>query len=363
MKLKLLFILITVLTIALCIGMFLIINEISKERNINFNHLDEDYKNAISALNNREYDKCIKLLSKYLSTYPNDAHAYYFRGRANLQLGNYTYAVENFSKAIELQPDSLIYYENRAEAYLLNQSYQDAIKDIQLIKQKMNETAEISEILGEAYYNIGIDEVNNKRYKEAIEYSSKAIEQNPKKAKYYFLRGCAYEFLKQYELAIEDLKQAIYLDPTISDYYTEISQCYFELKNYNKAIDYLNTSIELNSKNHWAYYLIGLCYYKKGNLQKALLNFTNAYNIKNNKDEYIYARGNVHLKLKMYDKAISDYNIALSLNPSNANAYFNRGMAFLSKSDFDRAKSDLKQAKKLDPSLSKEVNSILNSLP
>jgi PGF-CTERM protein len=81
-------------------------------------------------------------------------------------------AIEDFNKAIELDPNNAGAYSNRGVAY---------------------------------------DDL--KQYERAVEDHNKAIKLNPNCAVAYANRGAAYDHLKQYEKAIEDYNKAIELDP------------------------------------------------------------------------------------------------------------------------------------------------------
>ena len=91
--------------------------------------------------------------------------------------GQYERAIEDYNKAIELNPNFANAYKCHGDAYYLLEQYERAIED----------------------------------YNKAIEDYNKAIELNPNFADAYKWRGDAYYLLEQYERAIEDLSKAIEL--------------------------------------------------------------------------------------------------------------------------------------------------------
>jgi len=59
----------------------------------------------------------------------SDAESYKAEGNEAYKQQNYTEAVALYSKAIAANPDSAVYYGNRAAAYLMLDKYADALKD------------------------------------------------------------------------------------------------------------------------------------------------------------------------------------------------------------------------------------------
>lgn len=107
------------------------------------------------------------------------------RGDRADEEGSIDLAIEEYTKAIELEPDLAPAYSNRGTVY---------------------------EELGQ--------------YKKAIEDFTKAIELNPDNAFAYCNRGIAYGTLKQYKKAIEDYTQSITIDPLCEDAYIGRANAY-----------------------------------------------------------------------------------------------------------------------------------------
>ena len=135
------------------------------------------------------------------------------------ELKQYEKAIEDYNKAIELNPNDAEVYTNR----------------------------------GNPYYKL-------KRYEKAIEDYSKAIKLNPNDAVAYYNRGNAYDELKRYEKAIEDYSKAIELNPNYVDAYNNRGNAYRELNQHEEAIEDYNKSIELNPKYAEAYSNRGIAY-------------------------------------------------------------------------------------------------------
>jgi len=98
------------------------------------------------------YDESLKL-EEYAEAYNN-------RGNAYAELNEYERAIEDFSKAIELNPALAEAYNNRGLAYAELNKYERAIEDY-------NKAIELNPNDAEAYANIGIVYLKIRRYEEA----------------------------------------------------------------------------------------------------------------------------------------------------------------------------------------------------
>jgi tetratricopeptide (TPR) repeat protein len=104
---------------------------------------------------------------------PNDADAYYNRGLSYRDMRQYRRAIEDFDKAVELDP---------------------------------NFAADVYRNRGFSYSGLG-------QHERAIEDFDKVVELAPNNARAYNNRGFSYSELGQHERAIEDYDTAIELDP------------------------------------------------------------------------------------------------------------------------------------------------------
>lgn len=59
----------------------------------------------------------------------NDAEIYFNRGYNYHSSGQYELAIQNYNKAIQLNPNNSVYYKRRAYSYFELKKYEQAIKD------------------------------------------------------------------------------------------------------------------------------------------------------------------------------------------------------------------------------------------
>lgn len=115
--------------------------------------------------------------------------------------GNYSFAVEAFSKAIELNPDDTYNYYSRGNAYFMLKDYNKAIEDFNKFIEANPDDVYSYFSRGDTYSRLG-------NYYKAIEDFSRAIELYPQVTTTYNKRGIAYEKIGEHQRAIEDYTEA-----------------------------------------------------------------------------------------------------------------------------------------------------------
>ncbi len=197
-----------------------------------------------------DYEKAtaIKPDDFYLSEL-NSIQAKYAHFHGNIFLGNKNYpkAIEEYTKAIEFEPEVAFHYSERGYTFQLNNEHIKAIEDFtKAIELKPEDASYYS---GRAYvYKL------NKEYVKAINDYTQAIKLKPE-AYYYIDRAYVYKLNKEYVKAIEDYTQAIKSAPTDPYYYKERGDFYYSNKDlananedYSKAVSLYEKSIKAEPK-------------------------------------------------------------------------------------------------------------------
>jgi len=152
--------------------------------------LDDNY-NHDEALKQRAF-----VYADSAITYIDNISSLYFtRGNIKSDMQDYPGAIENYSRAIELDPKYANAYNNRGIAKSDMQDYPGAISDysraIELVPKNAN-----------AYNNRGNAKSDIQDYQGAISDYSRAIELNPTDATAWYNRGIAKQTMQDYQGAI-----------------------------------------------------------------------------------------------------------------------------------------------------------------
>lgn len=166
--------------------------------------------NRAIILNNRgnayyykgQYDRAIEDYNKAIELNPNYTYAYYNRGLAYYQKVQYDLAIENYNKAIYLDPNDAHAYNNRGNVYYHKLQYDRAIEDY-------NEAIKLDPNYTYAYNNRGNVYYTKGQYDRAIEDCSKVVQFGPNDAFAYYNIACVYSAQNKTVEACQWLKTAV----------------------------------------------------------------------------------------------------------------------------------------------------------
>ncbi|BAZ10518.1 TPR repeat-containing protein [Calothrix sp. NIES-4071] len=151
--------------------------------------------------------------------------------------GNYKSAIDNYTLAIQCNPQDGIAYFNRGIAKVMIDEYEAAIEDF-------NQALQINPQNSQAYTERGIARSMIGNNEAAIEDCSHAIQLNPELYRAYYGRGDARLYTGDIEGAIEDFTYLVSNKPCAFYYYNLACLQYLNnskakaIKNFTKAIDY-----------------------------------------------------------------------------------------------------------------------------
>ncbi len=206
----------------------------------------------------------IDLYSKVLELEPKNLDAYFYRGLAKNDLGDYSGAIVDYSKIIVEEPDADTFYNRGNSRYSLR-DYTGAQEDYQSAYQLDANFLDALYSLGCVKYDIGDFEGSIKDFTTLII----AI---PNQTKFYYHRALAYIALEKYPLALNDYSLAILTDSSADSYYNR-AVFYLDINYYDKAITDFSISLKLNENNSYAYFYRGTSLLFLGKYMEAITDF------------------------------------------------------------------------------------------
>lgn len=132
---------------------------------------------------------------------PADAEGYFEKGNELGKQNKYQKAIEQFDRAIKLNPNRADYYASRGHAFYYMKLYTRAIEDY-------TQAIERNSSFALAYSMRGLSHTRAGQFDKALEDYNKAISLGPKEADYYKGRGYTYFHLKQYGPMCDDYQKA-----------------------------------------------------------------------------------------------------------------------------------------------------------
>ncbi len=288
-----------------------------------------DYRRAIE-----DYDKAIEINPKCLEAYNN-------RGAAYAKLGNYRRATEDYDRAIEIDPECVLSYVYRGSAYLELANPGKALSDYDRAVGIDPENPDGYANRGAAYDKLG-------NYRQAVSDYDRAVEINHDYAWAYNGRGASYAKLGNRSQAISDYDKAIEIKPEYSEAHYNRGVLYQGLGNHRQAIEDFNRAIEIKPDYVEAYANRGVAYDILGNKRQAISDYDRAIEIDTKYAKAYYNRGVAYGELGNQSQAISDYDMAIQINRAYAEAYNNRAVAYAKLDNLEQAIEDFKTAARLN---------------
>ena len=252
---------------------------------------------------------CTTVIQSGLESQSRLANAFYNRGNAYADKGDYDRAIQDFDQTIRLEPDHV-----------------------------------------EPHFNRGIAALHKGDYDRAIQDFDQAIRLRPDFADAFSNRGVAYLHKGNYGRAIQDYDAALRLKPADAGTLNNRANAYLDQGDTNRAIADYDEAIRL--KPDYARALSNRCWTKAFAglpLQEALSDCEASVRLSPDSANALDFRGVVYFRMKRYDEAIADFNKALSRDPKLASSLYVRGLAKRMRHDIPGGDADIAAAKKIEP--------------
>ncbi len=271
------------------------------------------------------------LIMMSISTIAQDFHNQYFRGLANIEYQNYQDAIDNFSKAIELEQNNSEFYLKRGQCYYLISQFENAITDF-LYADSIN-PASASFYLARSYARLG-------EWLKAVNYLKIHLNSKHKLPKSEIKLDNAFNKLQN----TQEWKKL-----WLADWYSKdeniLSDAEYLMKNkdYYDALETLNKILLRKTSYHKAYYLRAKVNVLLEDTKSAIADYDEAISIKKKNPEYVTERARVYYQLKKYKKSLIDYEQAIELNPLDIKLYYERALVNLELKQYARALEDVQK--------------------
>jgi len=227
-----------------------------------------DEVNALSQ--DGKYQEMLTLLNDAILEDSAHPQLYFYRAIAWSSNKAYHKAIDDFSKAIALQPDLYRAYQNRGITWALIKKYDWAIEDFTKVISMRPE-------YGSAYHHLANALREKKSYVKAIPYFDRAVELKPGLPQVYLDRGTNYYSLEEFDKAIEDYDTAIALQPGEATPYTDRGNALYKKEAYKEAMDSYHRAIQIRPTSGRAYYGLGRVYEAMKEPDRASMHYKRAF--------------------------------------------------------------------------------------
>lgn len=320
--------------------------------------------------------RCWSLLLAFvffsITGFSQTAKKYFSAAEKFEQSNNVKDAIENYSKAIQMDPAYEKAYAARAILYEKQNMKAEAVEDYKkLIGFSPKEK--------ELYYNAGRLSFNQNKFTDADGFFRKALERDKsyeevidleiktlyaineysfgltvtqyaldikKTAVNYYHHAVMLDSLKNYVEAEKEYKNSKYFDSKYIPAYVGLALVQVKLNKTNEALTICETALTKDANSNDVFWARSMVYVAKKDYQNALNDITKvilaaptAFNHK--------LRGSIYYKLGQFQNAVNDYTQALKLNDKDVDAYLARAVASEGALNYRSAISDYNKVAKL----------------
>jgi len=313
------------------------------------------------ALNNRatiyenqeKVDLALEEYTKAIEIDPQDPLQYSNRARTYQKQQNYELALADYIQGISLDKENPRWYHERANCYIAKEDFTAALKDMdKAIDLAPNDPY---------YYNNRADfykdykteyELAHKDYASALKLSKDPFESS----RALNNRATIYENQEKFDLALEEYTKAIEIDPQYPLQYSNRARTYQKQQNYELALKDYTQGISLDKENPRWYEQRADCYIAKEDLTAALKDLDKAIDLAPNDPYYYINRADFYTDYKTeYELALKDYETALkhSKDPyESSRTLNNRATIYENQEKFDLALEEYTKAIEIYPNYS-----------
>ncbi|WNZ72422.1 tetratricopeptide repeat protein [Borreliella garinii] len=328
------------------------------------NAQEDYYKLGIIRFKLKKYEHSIGSFDQTIRLNPKHKKAHNNKGIALMMLNKNKKAVESFEKAIQIDKNYDTAYYQKGIAEEKNGDMQQAFasfKNAYNIDKKLNYALKagiVSNNLGNfkesegylgffndntkkpneiAIYNLSIAKFENNKLEESLETINKAINLNPEKSEYLYLKASINLKNENYPNAISLYSSVIEKNPENTSAYINLAKAYEKSGNKAQAISTLEKII--NKNNKLALNNLGILYKKQKNYQKAIEIFEKA--IKNSDIEAKYNLATTLIEINDNTRAKDLLKEYTKLKPNNPEALHALGIIEYNENNNDQILREL----------------------
>jgi len=210
------------------------------------------------------WDRAEAYYLKTLEFLPSNTQLHHKLATLYQRQGRYEEAIKEFKKAIELNPDYYISYNNLAGCYLAIHKPEDAVKLYQEAILRSDDPGQYH-----FYFHLGVAHLASNRIADAKAAFLIESALNPYFADPHLNLGNIYLLENNLARGIEEYREALAIDPDLPEAHYNLGQLYLSLNQNQLARKHLQRYVELKPESGAGHYYLGLCYARIGERKKA----------------------------------------------------------------------------------------------
>ena len=264
-------------------------------------------------------------------------------GEEFLRKMNFDDAIEQFTKAIELDPDFDKAYIQRALAYIQLKDFEKAAIDFDRAIVFNEKDGELYYLSGNSYYQLGDNEMALERLNNAIDFKNNFLEA-------FQVRSLVLMDLRRYKEALDDCRKSLRMKEDEKGFYN-LAMVYEKLEMYSEAEEAYRQSIEENPRVFETHFGLARLLYQTESFDDAGASVSQMLELDPGNLEGMLLQAQILAAQKDYPKAIEVLSLASIDNPEEGRIFINRGDYYIALNQPANAIVDYTKVIELDPGL------------
>ncbi len=252
-------------------------------------------------------------------------------------------AIEQFTKAIELDPEFDKAYIQRAIAYIQLNDYKNASADFDRAIVFNEKEGELYYLSGNSYYQLGENVIALDRLDNAIDLKNNFLEALQ-------LRSVVLMELRRYKEALDDCRSSLKIKEDEKGFYN-LAQVYEKLEMYPEAEKAYRRSLDENPRVSETHYALASLLYLTENYPDAYASVTQVMQLDPSNLEGFLLQGQILAAQKNYPKAIEVLSLASIEYPDEPGVFLYRGECYTALNQAANAIIDYTRVIELDPGM------------
>ncbi|WP_010250125.1 J domain-containing protein [Acetivibrio cellulolyticus] len=229
------------------------------------NSKDVHYCKGLCYFNKEKYKEAIECFESSIQKSENMGSSYYYKILSLLNSSNHKEALRELANAISLKLENVDrFYELKGDVLSFQNQYNEALEEYK-------KAIEIDPACSSYYYSMGYNLNNLSKFEDALQYLNKAIELDPTVANYFICKSHSLYTLGKYKACIEECDKALEVEPDYMPAFRNKAWAFYKLGNVDEAEKFCQNALKIDGSNVNLLYLKVNILRQKGLNQDALI--------------------------------------------------------------------------------------------
>src|SRR6058998_3804385 len=282
--------------------------------------------------------------------------AYYHFSKARMldDQGQGTQAIDEYKKALELDPNNSLIFSEMAESYLRNNRLREAVDVAQKAIQADRDNIEAHKILSTVYLQVigranaqqppSTETINN-----AIHEFEEIIRIDPTERQSFLMLGRLYQIKGERDKAADIYKKFLGVEPGSEDGVTALAKLHMDAGNDKEAVELLENFVKQRPDSDSAFQTLGEAYSDMQEYAKAAEAYRRAIELDSDNVEIKKAEAQALYLANDIDNAAKKYEDLIKTEPEDGVARLRLGQSDRRQMKYDLARQNLEKASQAFP--------------